>query len=402
MKTIAPPNDIPLTQIIPDEPILLMGAGPVPIPNQVAQANGVVINHLGKTMNEVIKRVKLMAQYAFQTESDHIFGISGPSSAAMEMAISSVLTKGRKVLVLNLGTFSARFGEMATGMGADVTEIYNEHTPFTPEQVKNALSKEQFHAVTMVQGETSCGVKNIHLQEIAKVVKEHGALMIVDTVCTLTTMPLYMDEWGLDIVVTGGQKGLSSIPGVSLIAYSDKAWTVVNDRISPCPHWCLDPRRAEKFWKFQQYHYTAPVPGILAIHEALRLICKETLEKRFQRHELSSNAMQAGVEAMGLELFIPKEFRLKSVVAIKMPEAINSTDLIQYMIETFRVEISGAFGLNIIRIGQMGEQCRSQNLFKVLYALGMSFRHFGLSLDIASGMAALEKNLVKDSEHFVD
>lgn len=402
MKVILPPKDLPLSQIIPDEPILLMGAGPVPIPHQVAQANGVVINHLGRTMNEVIKRVKIMGQYVFQTESDHIFGISGPSSAAMEMAISSVLTRGRKVLVLNLGTFSARFGEMARGMGAEVTELVNEYTPFTVEQVQTALSDNTYHAVTIVQGETSCGVKNIHLKEIAKVVKSHGALMIVDTVCTLTTMPLYMDDWELDIVVTGGQKGLSSIPGVSLIAYSQKAWEVVNDRKSPCPHWCLDPRRAEKFWKHQQYHYTAPVPGILAIHEALRLICNETLDKRFSRHKMSSNALQTGLEAMGLELFIPKEYRLNSVVAIKKPQDIDSTELIQYMIKNFRVEISGAFGLDIIRIGQMGEQCRSQNLFKVLYALGMSFRHFGHSFDIANGMAALEENLVKDSEHFVN
>lgn len=402
MSEILPPSDLPLSNLLPSEPILLMGAGPVPIPHAVAQANGVVINHLGKTMDEVIHRVKKMAAYAFQTQSEHIFGISGPSSAAMEMAISSVLTKGRKVLVLNLGTFSARFGQMATGMQADVVELKNENEPFTVEQVKQALSKDQFHAVTIVQGETSCGVKNIHLEQIAKVVKDHGALMIVDTVCTLTTMPLYMDKWGLDIVVTGGQKGLSSIPGVSLIAYSQNAWDVVNDRISPCPHWCLDPRRAEKFWKHRQYHYTAPVPGILAIHEALRLICNETLEKRFERHEISSKALQAGIEAMGLELFIPEPFRLNSVVSIINPNQIESTKLIQYMINTFKVEISGAFGLDIVRIGQMGEQCRSHNLFKVLYALGMSFQHFGHDLDIAGGMAALEENLVKDSEHFVE
>lgn len=401
MNKITPPQDLPLTQIIPDEPTLLMGAGPVPIPYQVAHANRIVINHLGKTMNEVINRVKLMSQYAFQTQSDHIFGISGPSSAGMEMAISSVLTKGRKVLVLNLGTFSARFGEMATGIGADVTELINEQTPFTPEQVRTALEKEKYQAVTIVQGETSCGVKNIYLKEISKLVKEHGALMIVDTVSTLTTMPLYMDEWNLDIVMTGGQKGLSSIPGVSLIAYSDKAWKVVNDRTSPCPHWCLDPRRSEKFWNFHQYHYTAPVPGILAIHEALRLICSETLEKRFERHTINSHALQKGLESMGLELFVLEEFRLDSVVAIKMPGNIDTTNLIQYMISTFKVEISGAFGLDIIRVGQMGEQCRSQNLFKVLYALGMSFRHFGHSLDIANGMASLEKNLVKYSEHFI-
>lgn len=396
------PENMPLSEILPSEPILLMGAGPVPIPHAVAQANGVVINHLGDTMNKVIERLKLMAGYAFQTQSPHIFGISGPASAAMEMAVSSVLTQGRKVLVLNLGTFSNRFAEMARGVGAEVTELKNEHTPFTMDQVKAALSKDQFHAVTIVQGETSCGVKNIHLPEIAQVVKEHGALLLVDAVCTLTTMELQMDDWGLDIVITGGQKGLSSIPGVSLIAFSERAWEIVNDRISPTPHWCFDPRRAEKFWKKQEYHYTAPVPGILAIHEALRLICQETLQQRFLRHKISSQSLQKGLEAMGLQLFIDEAYRLNSVVSIHRPQGIDSKQLIRYMIKKFHVEISGAFGLDIIRIGQMGEQCRSHNLFKVLYALGMSLQHLGHEVDIASGMACMEEELTRHKDITVE
>lgn len=391
---VKPPQNVYLSQILPSEQILLMGAGPVPIPHQVAQANGVVINHLGQTMNEVLDRVKLMAAYAFQTESKHIYGISGPSSAGMEMAVTSVAWPGRKVLVLNLGTFSHRFAQLAQGVGADVTELINNQVPFTVEQVKQQLEKEKFDVLTIVQGETSCGVKNIHLPEIAKLAKEYGVLVIADTVCTLSTMPLMMDEWGLDITITGGQKGLSSIPGVSLIAFSEKAWKIANERETKCPHWCLDVRRADKFWKDHQYHYTAPVPGILALHEALRLICEETLEKRFLRHELSSKALQAGLKGMGLELFIDEAYRLNSVVSINMPSNIKISEVINYMIHTFHVEISGAFGLDIFRIGQMGEQCRSQNLFKVLHATGMSFRHFGVDLNVADGMAELEKHLV--------
>jgi aspartate aminotransferase-like enzyme len=395
MKRIEPPKSIPLTDILPKVPTLLMGAGPVPIPKEVSRANGIIINHLGDTMESVIERIKLMSKYAFQTNTNYIFGISGPSSAAMEMAISSVLNEGRKVLILNQGTFSARFGEMAKGMHVEVTELINTNTPFTPKQVKEELDKNSYHAVTIVQGETSCGVKNIYLKEIAQIVKDHGALMIVDAVCTLTTMPLYMDEWKLDIVLTGGQKGLSSIPGVSLIAYSEEAWKTVNSRNSICPHWCLDPRRAEKFWNAHQYHYTAPVSGLLAIHEALRLICEETLEVRFSRHLVSSESLQKGLEAMGLELFIENTFRLNSVIAINLPSNIDSKTLIKYMIEKYKVEISGAFGLDIIRIGQMGEQCHATNLRKVLVALGESLNHFGKSLDIAQGMAVMEENLVK-------
>lgn len=399
---IPKPANIPLSEILPDEPLLLMGAGPVPISSAVARANGLVINHLGDTMNRVIDRVKAMGQYVFQTQSNKIFGVGGASSAAMEMAITNLLWPGRKALILKIGTFSGRFGEMAQGIGADVDIFEPEGIrPVTAEMVAACMKDKHYDVVTTVQGETSCGVENKELSEIAKVVKSHGALLVVDAVCTLTTMPLYMDEWKIDVVVTGGQKGLSSIPGVSLMAFSNEAWNVVESRKTVCPHWCLDAKRAINFWQNHTYHYTAPVPGILAMHEALRLICEETLEERFVRHAMSSLALQAAIEAMGLELFVPKEYRLNSVVAIKVPDDVDSAAVRNYMAKTFNVEISGAFGMPIVRIGQMGEQCRSHNLFRVMYAMGMSFRQMGVDIHLAEGMATLEKNLARDREHFV-
>ena len=213
---------------------------------------------------------------------------------------------------------------------------------------------------------------------------------------------MQMDEWGVDIAIAGGQKGLSSIPGVSLIAFSDDAWQTIESRKARQPHWCLDAVRAQTFWGSQQYHYTAPVPGILALHEALRQICEETLPLRFERHRISSIALQAGIEAMGLRLFVPIKDRLNSVVAICTPKDTDSAQVRKIMSNRFNVEISGAFGLDIMRIGQMGEQCRSHNLFKVLYALGMSCRQKGVDLDVSLGMAELESNLVIDPEYLVD
>jgi alanine-glyoxylate transaminase/serine-glyoxylate transaminase/serine-pyruvate transaminase len=105
---------------------------------------------------------------------------------------------------------------------------------------------------------------------------------------------------------------------------------------------------------------------------------------------------------MGLGLYAPRELRLNSVIAIEIPNGADSSRVREHMSRTFRVEISGAFGLNILRIGQMGEQCRSHNLFKTLYALGMSFAREGVRLDVASGMAALEAGLAGDHEYFVD
>jgi len=210
-----------------------------------------------------------------------------------------------------------------------------------------------------------------------------------------------MDAWGIDVAITGGQKGLSSIPGVSLLAFSPAAWEAVEDRQGPRPHWTLDARRAQRFWGHQQYHYTAPVPGILALHEALRLICEETLERRFRRHALSSAALQAGLQAMGLELYVPEEHRLPSVVAIAVPDGIDDAAVRRNMSTVYGVEIAGAFGLPIVRVGQMGEQCRCHNLFKVLYALGMSFRRQGANLDVSRGMVELEERLAADTDQII-
>ena len=400
---LLPPETQQLDAILPTEPLLLMGAGPVPISHAVSRANGVVINHLGETMDAVISNVKLMGRYAFQTVSDKIIGVSGPASAAMEMAITNILWPGRSVLALSMGTFSGRMAEMAEGVGADVTVLESSGiAPVRLEQVREALAKERFDVVTLVQGETSCGVEMKCLPEVAQLAKEHGALLVVDAVCTLTTMPMQMDEWGVDIAIAGGQKGLSSIPGVSLIAFSDDAWQTIESRKARQSHWCLDAVRAQTFWGSQQYHYTAPVPGILALHEALRQICEETLPLRFERHRISSIALQAGIEAMGLRLFVPIKDRLNSVVAICTPKDTDSAQIRKIMSNRFNVEISGAFGLDIMRIGQMGEQCRSHNLFKVLYALGMSCRQKGVDLDVSLGMAELESNLVIDPEYLVD
>jgi alanine-glyoxylate transaminase/serine-glyoxylate transaminase/serine-pyruvate transaminase len=402
-SSILPPPVVPLSAILPTEPLLLMGAGPVPIPQAVALANGVIINHLGPTMDRVIQNVKQLAAYAFQTRSDKIIGLAGPASAAMEMAVSNLCWPGRRVLCLKSGTFSGRLGEMAQGVGAEVRYLESEvGRPPTLREVQEALSKGRYDVVTMAHGETSCGIKLVELPEICRLAKEHGALTIVDAVVTLTAMPVNMDEWGIDVCLTGGQKALSSIPGVSICAFSSDAWRAVESHPGLRPHWCYDALRAQRFWGAQQYHYTAPVPGVLALHEALRLVAEETLELRFRRHAMSSKAMQAGLQAMGLSLFAPADVRLSSVIAINLPDGVDSARLREDMTKVFRVEISGAFGLNIVRIGQMGEQCRSHNLFKTLYAMGMSFARQGVKLDVASGMAALEEGLAGDRLSFVD
>lgn len=372
----------------------MMGAGPVPIPHRVAYANSIVINHLGETMGAVIDQVKAMGRYVFQTESPHVLGVAGPGSAAMEMAITNLVAPGSKVLSVANGYFSQRMAEMARRVGGDVDvlEVSGDRR-VSPDAVEACLQSKSYDVLTIVQGETSNTVWNAELQAIAALAKAHGCLVIVDAVCTLSTMRLDMDAWQIDAVITGGQKGLSSIPGVSLLAFSRSAWQAIEGRKSVLPHWCLDAKLADKFWNQNSYHYTAPVSGILALHEALRLVCEETLEARFHRHLVCSEALQAGIEAMGLTLLVDRASRLNSVIGINVPEAVSADGVRAYMSSIHKVEIAGSFGLNILRIGQMGEQCREHNLFRTLHALGLSMEANGASLNVPVGMAALERTL---------
>jgi len=392
---IAPPTSIePLDDILPDEPLLMMGAGPVPIPARVAAANSIVINHLGDTMAHIIDQVKRMSAYVFQTQSARILGVAGPGSAAMEMAVTNLVEPGDECLCVCNGFFSNRLAELVERAQGTATRLNVESASgATVESVVEHITRIRPKVLTIVQGETSNTVCNKNLEAICKAAQEHNCLIIVDAVCTLSTMPLDMDTWGIDAVITGGQKGLSSIPGVSLVAFSQRAWQAIQERKSPMRHWCLDAKLADQFWYKKSYHYTAPVSGVLAIHEALRLICSETLPIRFERHLRSSTALQAGIEAMGLELFIRPEHRLNSVVGIALPAGIDQGELLTTMSRVYRVEISGSFGANIVRIGQMGEQSRAHNIFRTLHALGATLSALGSNVDVPTGVSALEKTL---------
>ncbi|MDN4502795.1 alanine--glyoxylate aminotransferase family protein [Alteromonadaceae bacterium BrNp21-10] len=396
MRIQVPKKIVPLDSILPDEPLLMMGAGPVPIPARVAAANGIVINHLGDTMAQIIEQVKIMSGYVFQTNSGHILGVAGPGSAAMEMAIANLVVPGSKVVSVINGFFSSRLAEMSERMQANVERLHIvDGQSATVQQVEESIKQHRPQVLTIVQGETSNTTCNTDLAEIAAVAKRYDCLIVVDAVCTLSTMPLDMDEWGIDAVITGGQKGLSCIPGVSLVGFSERAWDLILARKDQLRHWCLDAKLADQFWYKKSYHYTAPVSGILAIHEALRLICNETLSVRFERHLRCSQALQAGIEAMGLKLYVEPASRLNSVVGITMPTSVDSKALLKHMSNRHRVEISGSFGPNIVRIGQMGEQCRAHNLFRTLHALGSSFNSLGQKLNLPGGVAALETTLDK-------
>jgi aspartate aminotransferase-like enzyme len=345
-------------------------------------------------MAQVIEQVKTMAGYIFQTNSPWIMGVAGPGSAAMEMAVANLVWKDTRVLSICNGFFSGRLAEMARRAGGNVeTLTVPEGQSIDINAAHAAIQNYNPDVITIVQGETSNTTHNHQLAQIGSLTLETDACFVVDAVCTLSTMPLHMDDWSIDAVITGGQKGLSCIPGVSLVAFSEKAWRRINARPDQLPQWTLDARLATQFWHENAYHYTAPVSGLLALHEAMRLVCHETLAGRFERHRVSSHALQRAIETLGLSLYVTPEHRLNSVIGIKLPDNLSGRDICHHISKHYRVEIAGSFGPPIVRIGQMGEQCRAHNLFRTVHALGSTFKDLKVTVDVPAGMAALESAL---------
>lgn len=368
----------PIQDILPDEPLLLMGAGPVPVAPSVAKANSIIINHLGPTMSEVILGVRSLAQYVFQTESDKIIGVAGPASSAMEMTITNLLWPGRRALVIANGTFGERWVEVAQRVGADVTVLRKAQdiAPHTLSDVQKAYQDTNYDVLIAVHGETSTGVLLSDLPAIAQFAHRKGSLVIVDAVTTLGALQFDMDGWEIAGVVAGGQKALGSIPGISLVAFSEEAWHVIENRPASklMPHWCLDARLAWRFWGEGTYHYTAPVPGVLSLYQALWLIKDEGLDNRAKRHIKSSKMLQNKLQALELQLFAPDSVRLPTVVSIRVPVGANGDHIRAHMREKHGIEISGAFGHNIIRVGQMSEQCRPERVERTVNALSEALR----------------------------
>ena len=170
---ISPPCIASLDSLLPAEPLLMMGAGPVPIPHRVAQANSIVIKHLGDTMATVIHQLKAMARYVFQTESRWILGVAGPGSAAMEMSVCNLVEPGTRVLCVCNGYFGRRFADMARRVGGHVECLDTPDGEATSlEAVRMHLERFRPEVITITQGETSSTVLNRALSQIARLARE--------------------------------------------------------------------------------------------------------------------------------------------------------------------------------------------------------------------------------------
>jgi len=334
----------------------LLTPGPTPIPPEVAQKESLPILHhrtseFGEIFNEVIEGLK----YVFQTKED-CFLLSSSGTGAMESAVANLISPQDDVLVASCGNFGDRWEKICKIYKANVTKIDAEWgTAVNPQEIKDKLEKNRnIKAVFTTHTETSTGVVN-DLKTIGEIVSKTSAVLVIDAISGLAGQPLFKDEWKLDVVVSGSQKGLMCAPGLSFIAINQKAWNLVEKSTSP--RFYFDYKLMKKSIPKKETPFTPAVSLIVALAEAIRIIKKEELENIFKNIEKLAKATRAGVKALNLDLFAKEEVACNVLTSAKLPENIEGDKLVGDLRKEFGISIAGGQDKlkgKIFRIAHMG------------------------------------------------
>ncbi len=263
---------------------VLLGPGPSMVSSRVLRAmSAPLIGHLDPAFLVIMSEVQRLLRYVFQTRNELTIPISGTGSAGMEAALVNFIEPGDNVLVAINGYFGERLYEMASRYGAIVDRLERPcGEVFDPDEVRAAMSQKSFKLAAMVHAETSTGALQPNVDEIARVVHDHGALLVLDCVTSLGGVPVEIDKWDVDVAYSGTQKCLSCPPGLAPITIGPRGRETLRERVSPVPNWYLDLTMVEKYWGNERtYHHTAPISMNYALREALRDVVEEGLEARF-------------------------------------------------------------------------------------------------------------------------
>jgi alanine-glyoxylate transaminase / serine-glyoxylate transaminase / serine-pyruvate transaminase len=271
------------------------------------------------------------------------------------------------------GVFGTRMVDVAQRCGVAVDTVEAEWgTALDPQAFKNALAKKKYKLVALVHAETSTGVLQ-PLDEIAKLVRSDGPLLLVDTVTSLGGAPVRVDELGIDACYSGTQKCLSCPPGLSPVTFSERAVQVVRSRKSKVQSWYLDLSMIEKYWGSERvYHHTAPISMNYALHEALRIVLEESLEAAWQRHKRVHETFIREMRTLELEPAVAEAIRAPMINTVKIPAGVDDAKVRQRLYDEFNIEIGAGLGPlkgKIWRVGLMGYGAREENIQLLARAL---------------------------------
>lgn len=330
--------------------------GPTPVPREVAEAGAAeMINHRGPEFAAMLARCGEGLKRVYQTSND-VVALSASGTGGMEAAVVNHVSPGDRVLVVTIGVFGKRFLQLVQTYGGDPVELAFEFgTAAVPEQIDEALKADgSIRAVLVTHNETSTGVTN-PLRDIAEVVRRHDRLLIVDAISSLSSIELDMDGWGLDVVVSGSQKGWMVGPGLAFVGVSDRGWEA-QERCTT-PRFYFDLKRARASAEKGQTPWTPAIPLFFQLDHALGMMFEEGLEAIYARHHALAEMTRNGVQAMGLRLFGQEGFRSDTVTSILPPDGVNGDDIRKVAREQFDTVFAGGqqnLGGKIFRFGHLG------------------------------------------------
>jgi len=374
----------------------LFSPGPTMLPPEVLlKMAEPIMHHREPEFERVFEEIREGLKYLFQTKNE-VLVFTSSGTGAMEGSVSNLLSKGDKAIVVRGGKFGERWGEICKAYGVEFIPIDVEWgRAVDVKRIAEILGSDPtIRAVYTQASETSTGVKH-PIREIAEIVKRfENTVIVVDAITGIGVFSIPMDEWGVDVVVSGSQKALMLPPGLAFAALSDKAWKFAER--SNLPKYYFDFKKELKSSKKNQSAYTPAISLFVGLRESLRMIRQEGLEAVFRRHERLAEATRAAVRAIGLELYAPHS-PSNALTAVKIPEGIDGEKLRNLFFEKFGITVAEgqdrAKG-KIIRIAHLGYYERL-DMVVVISALEMLLKEMGYPFELGKGVKAAEEVLMK-------
>jgi aspartate aminotransferase-like enzyme len=372
----------------------LLSPGPTPIPNEVALAmSETMIHHRTPQFNQVFDEAREGLKKLFGTKND-VLMLASSGTGAMEASVANLFSPGDKVLVINGGKFGERWLNIANAYGLTPIEMKVEWG----QAVKVADVEKQLKANSDIQGvlvqasETSTTV--LHpIKEIARLTR-NGPLFLVDGVTAVGVVSLPLDEWGIDVLVTGSQKALMLPPGLGFIALSDRAWE--KTKKAKLPRFYFDLNLERKNQQKGSGAFTPAVSLIFGVRASLRMIEREGLANVYARHDRLCRATRAAATALGLKLLAPDN-PSPAATGIFLPNGIDAEAVLEYLRDRMNVTIAEGQdqlkgkAIRIAHIGYMG----AFDVITAIAALEMALRKFGAEIPFGRGVAAAQEVLME-------
>ena len=369
----------------------LMIPGPTPVPENVLSCMSKhPIGHRSGDFQEIVKKTTEQLKWLHQTTAD-VLTITGSGTAAMEAGIINTLSKGDQVICGDNGKFGERWVKVAKAYGLEVKVVKADWgQPLDPNEFKRLLKEDRdgkIKAVILTHSETSTGVIN-DLKTINNEVKSNSkAITIADCVTSLGACNIPMDEWGIDVIASGSQKGYMIPPGLSFVAMSKRAWEA-NEQ-SNLPKFYLDLKQYLKTANKNSNPFTPAINLYFALEASLTMMQKEGLNNIFTRHARHQKATQEGIKAMGLNLFTNESFGSPAITAVE-PENIDAETIRKLIKNDFDILLAGGqdhLKGKIFRIGHLGF-VNDRDIISVISALECTLDKIGeLNMPIGRGIA---------------